>query len=229
MATCTTVFLAIEVRHRLQIEAKLRLSTALLEKHRGIAPKEGRPLLLLTGDSRAAALGDDPLGRFTVENRGLAGQSSIELVARIGRDLAQLRPDHAVVIIGVNDLKTSDASDEQVRQAAVSIVEIVQIAEAMDVPMTICAIWPAASASGLRGLLLPGDFPSLIEDLNEKIRAVTDGDGVGLVEVEWLLDDAGTSVRSRFSKDALHLNASGNEILRKSILDSIDAETEDHD
>ena len=124
LATCAAVVLAIALQDRLQIEARLRSSTALLAEHRGAAVKEGRPRLLLTGDSRAAGLGGDPLGPFTIVNRGLSGQSSIELVARIGRDMAQLRPDHAVVIIGVNDLKPGDADERRVRQAAASIMEI---------------------------------------------------------------------------------------------------------
>ena len=229
VATCTTVLLGLEVRDRLRVEAKLRSSTALLEVHRGVDVEAGRPLLLLTGDSRAAALGKEPLGRFTVENRGLAGQTSIELVARIGRDMAQLRPDRAVVIIGVNDLKAREAGDEEVRNAFASILEIAAIAEAMDIPLTICPVWPAASAPGMRGMMLPEDLPSIVTDLNERTRALADDYGTRFVEVGPLLNEEGTSVLPGLSKDALHLNSKGNEILRKSILDSIDAEVEDHD
>ena len=226
LAMIASILLAIELRGRIQNESRIRSDTAGLTQHRGVPTKKGRPLLLVTGDSRAAAIGDESLGRFTIENRGLPGQTSIELVARIGRDLAQLKPDHVVVIIGVNDIKSMQPEPGQVQRTITSIRELIDIAGAMRVPMTICTVWPAAANPSVRGFLLPMEFNGIITELNEKIREAVAHTEVTLIFVEDLLSEDGINVRSEFAKDALHLNSRGNEILRKSILESIDAGSE---
>ena len=228
LAVIASILLATELRERIRDESRIRSDTAGLMKHREVPTKGGRPLLLVTGDSRAAAVGDEPLGRFTIENRGLPGQTSIELVARIGRDLAQLRPDHAAVIIGVNDIKAIQRTPDEIRGTITSIHELIDITDAMRVPMTICMVWPAAATASFRGLLLPPGFNAMVDELNEGIREAAANSDVTLIHIEDLLSEDGTTVRSEFAEDALHLNSRGNEILRKSILDSIDAASEVH-
>ena len=66
--------LIFEVSNRIHLESLLRADPAQLDKHRDRSeiPTE-RPLLLLTGDSRARDLGSTKIGEYHVENRGIPG------------------------------------------------------------------------------------------------------------------------------------------------------------
>lgn len=222
LATSTTFFLATELQHRLEIEAELRSSTALLAEHRGTIPKDGRPLVLLTGDSRAAQLGEEPIGEFTVVNLGVPGQISTEVLARIGRDMAVLRPKHVVVIAGVNDLKHGLKTPEQLSAIARSFNEMLLIGEAMEIPVTICPLWGASSKPSIRGLALPSGMGTQIQMLNELLDASRSERRAKTADISPLLDDRGL-VKPELSADALHLNAAGQEVLRKLLLESLDS------
>ena len=84
-----TILLGFELRQRLRIEAALRSDVAGLSMHRDLTPPTEEPLLVILGDSRAAALGTPDIPGWTVFNLGVPGQSSTEVLARAGRDLDQ--------------------------------------------------------------------------------------------------------------------------------------------
>lgn len=52
----------------------------------------------------AGKLGCDYQGAFRFLNRGIGGNRSIDLLARIKRDLLNLKPDYMTLLIGVNDV-----------------------------------------------------------------------------------------------------------------------------
>lgn len=52
----------------------------------------------------AGKLGCDYPGKFRFLNRGISGNRSIDLLARIKRDLLNLKPDYMSLLIGVNDV-----------------------------------------------------------------------------------------------------------------------------
>ncbi len=52
----------------------------------------------------AGKLGCDYPGTFRFLNRGISGNRSIDLLARIKRDLLNLKPDYMTLLIGVNDV-----------------------------------------------------------------------------------------------------------------------------
>ncbi len=52
----------------------------------------------------AAALGCDRPNDFAFQNRGISGHRIIDLLARIKRDMINLKPDYMSILIGVNDV-----------------------------------------------------------------------------------------------------------------------------
>ena len=86
-----------------------RLDPAGLEVHaadRARPPADGRPVLVLFGDSRAA-MWPPPAGlpEYAVENRGVGYQTTAQIALRIDADVAPLHPAVVVLEAGVNDLK----------------------------------------------------------------------------------------------------------------------------
>ena len=203
-------------------EQRLRQSTAGLENRTSHTRISNKPLVLITGDSRAAQLGEAPLGDFAVVNRGVPGQTTIEVLARIGRDMAVSRPDHVIVVAGVNDLKQGELSSEEMAAIVRSFEEMLLIGDAMGIPVTVCPIWGASSKPTLRGFALPSNLDGYVRDANLLLRAVAEEKGADIANADPLLDEKGL-VRESLSSDALHLNAAGQEVLRKLLLESLDS------
>ena len=217
----TCLILIFEIRERADMESVLRADPAQLNQHRvrsGTVTE--RPLMLLTGDSRARDLGTTKIGRYHVENRGIPGQTTAEVLARVGRDMAILKPDLVVVIAGINDLKTSPSGGGP-SQAAAALAEIVAIGEAMKIPVTLIANWGASEAISLRGIFLPANLPETIAALNSSIAKINLSESAITAPMDVILNDDGL-VRTEFARDALHLNDRGLDILRKLILKSLD-------
>ena len=203
-------------------EQRLRHSTAGLENRLDCPKPLNAPILLVTGDSRAAQLGEDPLGRYAVVNRGVPGQTTIEVLARIGRDMAVTKPDQVVVIAGVNDLKNGVGSPEELTTLMRSFEEILLIGEAMGIPVTICRVWGASNKASLRGLVLPTGLGDDVKETNRLLRELAADRGAIIAGIDPILDEEGFTKES-LSADALHLNAEGVGVLRKSLLESLDS------
>ena len=215
------LILIIDIRERVLREETLRANPAQLNLHRDQSETTLlRPLLLVTGDSRAKDLGTTKIGRYHVENRGVPGQTTVEVLARVGRDMAILRPDLVVVIAGINDLKTSPSGGGP-SQAAAALAEIVAIGEAMKIPVTLIANWGASEAISLRGIFLPANLPETIAALNSSIAKINLSKSAITAPMDVILNEDGL-VRTEFARDALHLNDRGLDILRKLILKSLD-------
>ena len=225
--TILCLILIFHVRERVLLEKALRANPALLDQHRDRSEMTlERPLLLITGDSRAKDLGTTKIGRFHVENRGIAGQTTTEVLARVGRDMAILRPDQVIVIAGINDLKISSADGEEPTQAAAALMEILAIGEAMNIPVTLLEAWGASESITLRGMFLPSHLASAVRALNLKITKMKRPESARIASTNAILND-NDLVRAELARDALHLNDRGLDILRKLILESLDGEKTD--
>lgn len=221
--------LIFEVSNRIHLESLLRADPAQLDKHRDRSeiPTE-RPLLLLTGDSRARDLGSTKIGEYHVENRGIPGQTTAEILARVGRDMAILKPDEVVVIAGINDLKIGSAAGRGPVQAATALGEILAIGEAMDIPITLLEVWGATENFTLRGLPLPQSLPGDILALNSRIIEMGALGSAKTASANAILNNENL-VRAELARDTFHLNDQGLEILRKLISESLDATSTDTD
>lgn len=223
------LILIIDIRERVLREETLRANPAQLNLHRDQSETTLlRPLLLVTGDSRAKDLGTTKIGRYHVENRGVPGQTTVEVLARVGRDMAILRPDQVVVISGINDLKISSVGGERPAQAAAALAEILAIGEAMNIPVTLLEVWGASESTTLRGFFLPSNLPAAVLALNSSIAKMNNQEGARTASINVILNDDGL-VRADLARDALHLNDRGLDILRKLIVESLDAEKTDTD
>jgi len=210
--------------HRLRIEASLRSDPAGLAIHRGETVPDARPRLLVLGDSRASHLAGQPFSPWSAINRGIPGQTASEVLARGARDLVLLAPDQAVLIVGINDLKTGDA-DTTVDRAAASIEELARVAQTLRIPLLIVEVWREGDVFEARSLLLPSDLDTRVAALNERIRGIAAETDARCLPTDFLLDDSGR-VRAENARDTLHLSDDGNALLAATIASSINTPTE---
>ena len=205
-------------RQRLLV-AELREDPAGLHLflNRSVAPDASR--VLITGDSRAAHLGDLQLENQVTDNRGVAGQTTSEVLARAGRDLVLEPPTALIVVAGVNDL-TVEADDEATDAAIRNVSDLLRIGHRLAIPTIVVEAWPPKRSAGLRGLLLPAAMDSNLERLNREVRTACSTHGATFVETDFLLDPDG-GLADRFTRDALHLNSTGNTAVRDAIVKAL--------
>ena len=201
---------------RLEMEARIRADPAFMSAFRTMPPQSGRPSLLVIGDSRANGVARLPLSGWNVVNRGIDSQTATEVLARACRDLVLLKPDHVLLIVGINDLK-SGGSEESVARAAASVEEFARVARALGVPTTIAEVWSASARPTLRGAALPSDLDSRVSALNERYRTLAAEHGAALMRTDFLLDQSGAA-SAALTRDALHLNEEGNRLLAEAIV-----------
>ena len=204
-----SVILGAMLNRRVAMEASLRADVAGLSTHRGLAPLES-PNVVLLGDSRARALGSPEIDGLSVRNLGIPGQTSAEVLARAGRDLVLARPDAAILICGVNDLKTGQAADA-VGRAADATNDLLDVASSLGIPTLVVHTWPNAEVD-LRARLLPRDLPERCRDLKSRLESVPRSPEIVFVSIDSLIREDGY-VRPEIARDALHLNDAGNRLV----------------
>jgi len=199
------------IQGRLASEESLRLDPVGMAAHRGRQIEGPAPTLLLLGDSRAAGLRTPKLAGWTIDNRGIGGQTFSQILARGARDLVLSAPDALVIIGGINDLKAG-TSQASVQRAATAALELLAIAASLEIPTLVVEVWPQASPMSLRGALLPGDLPARVEQLNVLLQEAAAAHAFDFLETDFLLDEEGL-VAEAYAADALHLGAEGNAAL----------------
>ena len=214
--------LVISTRHLQRqrfLVAELREDPAGLQlfRDRIVTPDASR--VLITGDSRAAHLEDLRLEDQVTDNRGVPGQTTSEILARAGRDLVLETPSALIVVAGVNDF-TIEADDEATDAAIRNIHDLVLIGRRLAIPTIVVEAWPPKRSAGLRGLLLPAAMDSNLERLNREVRTACSAHGATFVETGFLLDPDG-GLADRFTRDALHLNETGNAAVRDAIVKAL--------
>ena len=219
LAIALLVVLAITARelHRQRlVVASLRDDPAGLELFRDRLVDPAASRILVVGDSRATHLGDLGLETSATDNRGVAGQTTSEILARAGRDLVLEPPSALVVLAGVNDLvieADADAADAAIR----NVTELTRIGRRLSIPTVVVETWPPKRTAGIRGRLLPAAMIPNLDRLNDGIRTACLGNGATFVETDFLLDPDG-ELADRFVRDALHLNRTGNAAVRDAIV-----------
>ena len=162
-----------------------------------------RHALVFVGDSITEGWGDGFRGQFgglKLANRGISGDTSRGVLARLGHDVMDLEPVGIVLLVGTNDIEEGAAPE--VIAANVRLI-LGQIRERRpDVPVIVCDVFP--SAASMRR-------PSgVIRKVNELVAKVTPGfPNVTRVETWQLFATVQGDARPSEFPDLLHLNDAG--------------------
>ncbi len=179
------------------------------------------PLLVLFGDSRAAqwpaAAPDAGLADWRVVNRGLGGQTSEAVRARLAAHVLPLQPEVIVLQAGVNDLRMIPLFPEQERaiieRCRDNLVATVRAARASGATVVVATIIPLGPTPLRARRWQP--VRNAINEVNGSLLALA-GDGIVVIETGPLLGD-GTTVASTYAQDWLHLNERGYSVLNHEV------------
>ncbi len=177
--------------------------------------------LLFYGDSRAYAW-PAPAGaaRYEVINRGIGGQTTAQILARIDADVTQVQPDLVIIQAGINDLKTIGLfparRDEIVATCKKNLAAMVQRTTAQGATVILTTVFPAAQPSLLRRPFWSDAVGAAIVEVNEYSKTLVNEQLLLFDSAAVLTDETG-AIRPEYSYDLLHLNQEGYSVLNQAL------------
>ncbi|ADU26354.1 GDSL-type esterase/lipase family protein [Ethanoligenens harbinense] len=172
------------------------------------------PAVALVGDSLVEYFPIDELyqGPVRLYNRGVAGDTTYDILARLDGAVASLRPDTVIILAGVNDLMPFVPHNTK-EEIVSRIVEIGKRTVAAMPGVRICvqSLYPVHEADGQGLLNAAGN--AAIRAINRLLREQCIANGFTYIDVHsHLLDNAG-QLDAHLTLDGLHVNRGAYEII----------------
>jgi lysophospholipase L1-like esterase len=141
-------------------------------------------------------------------NRGIAGQTTPQILVRFRADVIKLKPKVVVILAGINDITgmTGPTTNEMIEDNLTSMVEI---AQANGIRIVLSTALPCFSIVG-RSDLHPADR---VVDLNAWIKKFASEKGCIYLDYFSKLKDENNGLKADFTKDGVHPNKAGYDIM----------------
>lgn len=180
--------------------------------------------VVIFGDSRAAGWDLPATEGYDFINRGIASQTSAQVLQRFAAHVVPLDPDIIVVQVGINDLKTIGlfpAQTEDIVSAyQANIVSLVALAqEETEATVVVGTILPAGDVTLARRLVWSDAIDQAVVEMNDYLKTVSNGQDVLIFDGFALIAEATTeSGRSDYYKDELHFTQLGYDLLNEPLM-----------
>ena len=183
-------------------------------------PRSGVSRIIFFGDSRMVRWNPLPdLANGQLLNRSVPGETTAQAVLRLKTDVLELKPDIAVVQIGINDLKAIGVFPEQKEKIVRSCWENLNTMACQmidhDIQLVILTIFPPGSVDWLRKFVWSDEIYRGVEQVNQKIKSLQDK-RITIIDCDQILS-LGPKINPKFAQDTLHLNSAGYEALNSSL------------
>ncbi len=176
--------------------------------------RSGKAQVVFMGDSITEQWGQknnpffSDLGEFfpgePYVNRGIAGQTSPQVLVRFRQDAVELTPKVVIILAGTNDI-AGNTGPMELTDTENNIKSMTELARAHDIRVVLCSVPPARAF-----WWKPGLNPSpKIKELNHWIRQYADSMSIPYVDYYSALDDGKDGLRDDLSPDGVHPNAKG--------------------
>ncbi len=166
------------------------------------------------GDSRAS----DWAGYFSkrhgvdVINLGIDGQTTAQVLYRIGYQLADLDIDIIIIQVGINDLKVigfdRSRTNEIINLCKVNISKLVNLVRKTNAKVVLTTVFPRGDMNFARQFLWNEDVDLAILEINDFIRKEYE-ERITVVDTYSILRDSDLRVNDAYSLDFFHLNSAG--------------------
>ncbi len=200
-----------------------------------VSPQEtGNPKqkkIIFFGDSRAQSWNSPESDDFNFINRGIAGQTTGQVLGRLNRHLKPLSPDIVIVQVGVNDLNKIPLFPENkeiiISECKSNIKEIVSESHQLGAIVVMTTIFPLSEVPLKRKLFgSPDIVVTAIKEVNNFIDSLENEDVIIFDTGDILVNQEG-KVREEYSRDFLHLNQAGYKALNEKLMPIIKKESGD--
>ena len=181
---------------------------------RAAAETGPRPGLVFMGDSISEIwpLADPaffPAGRI---GRGIAGQTTPQMLLRFQSDVLALRPRAVHLLGGTNDIagNTGPTTPERCQR---NMLAMIQLAQARGVQVVV-GLLPPAAAMPWKPERRPAPW---VAELNARLRALAAEKGCDVIDYHTPLDDGHGALRADCSHDGVHPNRRGYALMRQAL------------
>jgi lysophospholipase L1-like esterase len=173
------------------------------------------------GDSRAAEWPAPVIEGFTFWNRGIGAQTSAQVSQRYDKHIKPLNADILVLQVCINDLKTIPLFPEWksaiIARCKDNIQQILQQARTQEMDVVLSTVFPVGQVPLERRLFWSDEVATAIEDVNTFIKSL-DGEQTIVFDAFDMLADENGNLREEYSRDELHLNSAGYEVLNQAFV-----------
>jgi lysophospholipase L1-like esterase len=181
----------------------------------------GKMLAIFVGDSRAADWTvPSKVKNFTFINRGINAQTTAQVLGRFTYHVLSLNPDTLVLQVGINDLKTiplfPNRKAEIIAKCKANIQEMVELAVQNNIQIILTTIFPLGILPIERRPFWSDDVVLAVDNVNQFIVGLA-RDKVEILDTAKILSDKQGNIVSLYSKDFLHLNKVGYEVLNRKL------------
>ena len=149
-------------------------------------------------------------------NRGIAGQTTAQMLIRFKPDVVNLKPKVVVILAGINDITgmTGSTTNAMIEDNLSSMVEI---AQANGIKVILSSVLPCYSIVG-RPDLQPADR---VVDLNKWIKKYAEEKNCLYINYFTPLADENNGLKEEFTKDGVHPNKEGYDIMAALVINAI--------
>ena len=146
-------------------------------------------------------------GKFYI-NRGISGQTTPQMLVRFRADVIKLKPKVVVILAGTNDIagNTGPSTLEMIED---NLISMAQLAKANDIKVILCSVLPVYDYPWKPGLEPAGK----IITLNKMIKSYAEKSGSIYLDFFSAMVDDRNGLRSEFSKDGVHPNEAGYNVM----------------
>jgi lysophospholipase L1-like esterase len=199
-----------------RIGESLRTDFAALKRYRDENSKIGLPM---PGENRVIFMGNsitEYWNPYWAEffpgkpyiNRGIAGQTTPQMLVRFRQDVVKLKPKVVVILAGINDITgmTGPTTNEMIED---NISSMVEIAQKNDIRVVLSSVLPCYSIVG-RPDLHPAER---VIALNAWIKEYAEDIGCVYLDYFSKLTDENNGLKAEFTNDGVHPNKAGYDIM----------------
>ena len=137
--------------------------------------------------------------------RGISGQTSAEMLARVRPDVIELAPKAVVILAGTNDIAQNNGPIE-LENVMDNIASMCELARLHNIRVLLCSVLPAAAFPWREGLE-PAD------SINAMIEAYARENGIEYVDYHSRMKDGRNGLPPEYSKDGVHPNPEGYRVM----------------
>jgi acyl-CoA thioesterase-1 len=184
-------------------------------------PPTKLPRIVFLGDSITDAwrLNEYFTGRDFV-NRGIGGQTTLQMLARFRQDVVALNPKAVVVLGGTNDIEAGISAN----QIEDNLATIGDLAKAHGIKPVFASILPVSDYhkdTDPHYEMTVNRPPAVIQAINSWVKSYCQSQGFGYVDYYTAMVDSAGRMQTDLSDDGLHPNAKGYRVMSTVALDAI--------
>lgn len=202
---------------------KLRLDPYELLLLPSSIPAPSGPVMVIYGDSRAAEWPAPVEQDFTYINRGIASQTTAQVVGRFREHVLDLDSDIILLQAGINDLKTIPLFPERMNSiisaAFENIETLIRMSRDQDICVILTTVFPAGHVPLYRRPFWSGDVEIARRSLNEKLSELA-SDRVKILDFDDILQTSSGSPVRPYYRDMFHLTPAAYEVFWPSVVET---------